>query len=159
MSTSSPTTSQQKPCKFLGAEYMGRKQVVRRSPNYGATISSIKQAFPKLRTIPADRIAISAFIEDLDDTLHISEHIWSEVLPDLKHITVVLDSADPDPNPSDVGESQAVAVTTDVERRSPDSSLSGTRSPEGSPAKARWFLPDTIPFQPYDWRGLDRRRI
>ncbi|KAG9081452.1 hypothetical protein FRC06_005553 [Ceratobasidium sp. 370] len=136
---------------------MGRKEVVRRSPNYGVTISSIKQAFPKLRTVSAERIAVSAFIEELDDTLHVSEHIWPEVLPDLKHVTVVLDSADPD-----VTESQAVAVTTNVDlsaRRTPDSSSSTARSRSSSPPKPRWFLPDTIPFQPYDWRGLDRRRI
>ncbi|KAG8739939.1 hypothetical protein FRC10_004966 [Ceratobasidium sp. 414] len=121
------------------------------------TISSIKQAFPKLRAIPAERIAISAFIGDLDDTLHISEHIWPEVLPDLKHVTIVLDSADPN-----VAESQTVAVTTDVDPiapRTPDSSSSTTRSSPNSPAKPKWFLPGTIPFQPYDWRGLDRRRI
>ncbi|KAG8694902.1 hypothetical protein FRC08_008190 [Ceratobasidium sp. 394] len=111
MSTSEPKTgSQPKPRKFIAAEYMGRKDVVRRSPKYSVTISSIKQAFPKLRTISSEQIAVAAFIDELDDTVHISEHIWHEVLPDLKHVTVVLDSAEPD-----VTESQTVTVTPNLE--------------------------------------------
>ncbi|KAG8739937.1 hypothetical protein FRC10_004964 [Ceratobasidium sp. 414] len=139
---------------------MGRKEVVRRSPNYGVIIWSIKQAFPKLRTVSAERIAICAFIEELGDTLHISEHMWPEVLPDLKRITVVLDSVGPDAT-----ESQAIVATSNPGPSAasvqlmPVSISSSVSSPANSPAKPQNTLPATLPPQPPTWRGLDRRHI
>ncbi|KAG8739938.1 hypothetical protein FRC10_004965 [Ceratobasidium sp. 414] len=151
---------QEKSFKFLGAEYMGRKEVVRRSPNYGVTIWSIKQAFPKLRTVSAERIAISAFIEELGDTLHISEHMWPEVLPDLKRITVIIDSVGPD-----AAESQVVVVTSNPESSAPSvqqvpvSIESVIEPPENIPVSPKNILPGTLPPQPPTWRGHDRRHI
>ncbi|KAG8694904.1 hypothetical protein FRC08_008192 [Ceratobasidium sp. 394] len=160
----SPGKSKNKPQqnarKFLAAEYMGRKEVVRRSPKYHVTISSIKQAFPKLRIVSVERIAICAFIEELDDTLHVSEHIWHEVLPDLKHITVVLDSAEPD-----VTESQTVAVTPNQEpstssvEQVPPSTSSPGESRGSNPAQPPNTLPATLPPQPSVWGGIDTRNI
>ncbi|QRV95196.1 ubiquitin-like Rad60 SUMO-like protein [Ceratobasidium sp. AG-Ba] len=84
--------------RFIAAEYVGRKVAVRRSPNYDTTLSLVKEAFKPLGSVDSERISISAFVEELGSTLEISKNIWSDLLPDLKHITITLDSSSPEPD-------------------------------------------------------------
>ncbi|KAG8735264.1 hypothetical protein FRC12_018155 [Ceratobasidium sp. 428] len=92
---------------FIGVEYEGRKVAVRGSANYDVTVSSVKKAFKALRSVEADRISLTAFLEDLGGIYEISEELWPTILPDLKQVVVVLDSSsrsaerDPSPTPSD----------------------------------------------------------
>ncbi|KAG8695288.1 hypothetical protein FRC09_009253 [Ceratobasidium sp. 395] len=88
--------------RFIAAEYEGRQVAVRRSANYDITLTLVKEAFRSLSTVDAERISISAFVEELGNNLEISKNIWSDLLiPELQRITVTLDSSSPESEDSD----------------------------------------------------------
>ncbi|KAG8796455.1 hypothetical protein FRC12_022937 [Ceratobasidium sp. 428] len=87
--------------RFIAAEYEGRQVAVRRSANYDITLTLVKEAFRSLNTVDAERISISAFVEELGDNLEISKNIWPDLLPELQRITVTLDSSSPESDDSD----------------------------------------------------------
>ncbi|KAG9120146.1 hypothetical protein FRC07_004493 [Ceratobasidium sp. 392] len=79
--------------RFIAVEYEGRQVAVRRSANYDIMLTLAKEAFRPLSSISAERILISAFVEDIGNTLEVSKGIWPNLLPELNHITIVLDNA------------------------------------------------------------------
>ncbi|KAG9100973.1 hypothetical protein FRC07_010369 [Ceratobasidium sp. 392] len=56
-------------------------------------LTLVKEAFRSLNSISEERISILAFIEEIGDTLEVSKGIWPDLLPELKRVTIVLDSA------------------------------------------------------------------
>ncbi|KAG9124078.1 hypothetical protein FRC07_012940, partial [Ceratobasidium sp. 392] len=91
--TSRPSNSGAK--RFIAAEYEGRRVAVRRSANYDTMLTLVKEAFRSLSSVSVERISISAFVEDIGDTLEVSKGIWPDLLPELKRITIILDSSSP----------------------------------------------------------------
>ncbi|KAG8790689.1 hypothetical protein FRC12_011309 [Ceratobasidium sp. 428] len=87
--------------RFIAAEYEGRQVAVRRSANYDVTLTLVKEAFRSLNAVDAERISISAFVEELGDNLEISKNIWPDLLPELQRITVTLDSSSHESEDSD----------------------------------------------------------
>ncbi|KAG8695577.1 hypothetical protein FRC09_009070, partial [Ceratobasidium sp. 395] len=87
--------------RFIAAEYKGRQVAVRRSANYDVTLTLVKEAFRSLNAVDAERISISAFVEELGDNLEISKNVWPDLLPELQRITVTLDSSSPESEDSD----------------------------------------------------------
>ncbi|KAG8793473.1 hypothetical protein FRC12_002614 [Ceratobasidium sp. 428] len=83
------------PKRFISVEYHSHQVAVRRSANYDTMLSLVKEAFRSLRSVETERISISAFVEELGDTLEVSKNIWSELLPELTHVTITLDSSPP----------------------------------------------------------------
>lgn len=51
--------------------------------------------FPALRDTPDDEIRLGARLEEFDDTFLIAGDLWSEVLPELRSVKVVLDGPRP----------------------------------------------------------------
>ncbi|KAG9120070.1 hypothetical protein FRC07_004597 [Ceratobasidium sp. 392] len=82
---------------LIGAEYEGQKVAIRGSPNYDVMMSSVQRAFKGLRLVSVHRISISSFLEELGGVYEVFEEIWEIVLPNLKHVTVLVDSAIPAP--------------------------------------------------------------
>ncbi|KAG9082134.1 hypothetical protein FRC07_014298, partial [Ceratobasidium sp. 392] len=74
-------------------EYKGRKTSVRRSRDYKILVSAIKKEFKDLRTIPDDRISLSAVLEGQDDPVELTDDLWSSAFFESKLITVFLDSS------------------------------------------------------------------
>ncbi|KAG9122577.1 hypothetical protein FRC07_000984 [Ceratobasidium sp. 392] len=89
-------------------------------------MSSIRKSFKALNSVPADQISITAYFKQFNDALEVSEDIWAtaisrikrvnvivdtpssgssvrkpnmsaSVLPNLKHVTILVDSAIPAP--------------------------------------------------------------
>ncbi|KAG8785921.1 hypothetical protein FRC12_017049 [Ceratobasidium sp. 428] len=73
---------------LISIQYRGRKAVIRRSPHYDVTISSVKKAFKELRDVSNDNIVISAFLKEFDDTVEVPEESWPTVLPEIKKATI-----------------------------------------------------------------------
>ncbi|KAG9085792.1 hypothetical protein FS749_004100, partial [Ceratobasidium sp. UAMH 11750] len=88
---------------FLGAEYKGQKALIRRSLDYNVTISAVRKSFKALRSVPAERISVTAFMDDLGDTFEVPEDVWPKVIPKLDRVTIVLDSAAPGQPKNELG--------------------------------------------------------
>ncbi|QRV95198.1 polyubiquitin-C [Ceratobasidium sp. AG-Ba] len=87
--------------RFIAAEYNGRQVAVRRCADYEITLTLIKEAFKPLKFVDVERISISAFVEEIGDSLEISKNIWSDLLPELKRVTITLDSSSTETDDSD----------------------------------------------------------
>ncbi|QRV96065.1 ubiquitin family protein [Ceratobasidium sp. AG-Ba] len=117
-----PSKSAENAKRFISVEYSGRKVAIRRSSSYYTTIELIKKAFLPLNSVSPQRISICAFVEELDDTLEISEDIWNELLPDLKRVTVHLDSTFRDSEQAELEESKPQSPKPAVKRSAKTSS-------------------------------------
>ncbi|KAG9086267.1 hypothetical protein FRC07_013136, partial [Ceratobasidium sp. 392] len=103
-------------CPFIGAEYNGRKVLIRRSVNYAAsrlatgatlaesesfshkaTVSLVKRTFKALHSVPVEQIYLAAFILDAGDTFEIPEDTWTTVLSQISSVKVIVDSYAPGP--------------------------------------------------------------
>ncbi|KAF8750377.1 protein tag [Rhizoctonia solani] len=84
---------------FLAAEYQGRKVTIRRNPEYQETIASVRRAFNSLSRTPASQILLFARFEEFGDDLQVTEELWSDLLPRLMLVTVILDDFSPSPPP------------------------------------------------------------
>jgi hypothetical protein len=101
---------------FLAALFDGRKVTIRRNASYEVrlyylfntkilmsdafitiqeTIQFIKDAFPSLRSIPADHIAILAHFADFGDLLQITRDLWPDLMPSLMTVQVNIIGAEP----------------------------------------------------------------
>ncbi|QRV95197.1 polyubiquitin-C [Ceratobasidium sp. AG-Ba] len=92
--------------RFIAAEYNGRQIAIRRSSNYDMTLTLVKEAFKHLKLVDVERISVSAFVEEIGDSLEISRNIWSDLLPELDCITITIDSASPESDDSDYPSSE-----------------------------------------------------
>ncbi|QRV81625.1 PTCB-BRCT domain protein [Ceratobasidium sp. AG-Ba] len=119
--------------RFIGVEYAGRKGLIQRNPSYEASVEFVRIAFKALQGVPISHIAISAYIEEFDDTLELSEHVWEELLPELKFITVTL-----------VGPSAETSEPEEAILEPEYESASG----DGTPADAPTDLPPDPPEEP-----------
>ncbi|KAH7332860.1 ubiquitin-related domain-containing protein [Rhizoctonia solani] len=95
---------------FLAAEYQGRKVTIRRNPDYQETISSVKRAFSALSNTPTNQILLCARFEEFGDDLQVTDELWSDLLPRLMLVTVVLDELAP-PLPPPVGDTSSGSLT------------------------------------------------
>lgn len=59
-------------------------------------MGSIKKAFKALRSTHSDRISISAWFEEFQDTLQIPEELWPELMSRLMLVKVVLSNPSED---------------------------------------------------------------
>ncbi|CAE6418962.1 unnamed protein product [Rhizoctonia solani] len=84
---------------FLAAEYQGRKVTIRRNPDYQETISSVKRAFSALNNTATNQILLCARFEEFGDDLQVTDELWSDLLPRLMLVTVMLDEFAPPPPP------------------------------------------------------------
>ncbi|KAG8723331.1 hypothetical protein FRC09_003775 [Ceratobasidium sp. 395] len=151
--------------RLLGAEYKGQKVLIRRSANYNVTISSVKNSFKSLRSVTADRISLSAFLSELDDTFEVPEELWPATVPQIKRVNVVVDSATPaQPEPEHETEPESemeptpatpsAPPKTDPKRRKSTAAPKPTPKQQPTPISA-----DSIPDQPKDWEGVNARNI
>ncbi|KAG8724554.1 hypothetical protein FRC09_017263 [Ceratobasidium sp. 395] len=151
----------------IGVEYEGRKVAIRGSANYDVTVSSVKRAFKALRSVEADRISLTAFLEDLGGIYEISEELWPTILPNLKHVIIVLDSsprsAERDPSlsasdfffdiPSDDSclrplEHERPLTVADLYKEAELVEMSKRSSPQPGASQGKPISTSTIPEQP-----------
>ncbi|KAG9127032.1 hypothetical protein FRC07_000959 [Ceratobasidium sp. 392] len=157
--------------KLLGAEYKGQKVLIRRSANYNVTVSSVKSSFKSLRSVSADRISISAFLDELDDTFEVPEELWSTTVSQIKRVTIVLDSATPaQPQPQAQSEPESNPATpsapaetntpakADAPAKTDPKRRKSMATPKPAP-KDQHTSTETIPDQPTSWKGVNTRNI
>ncbi|KAJ1302340.1 hypothetical protein OPQ81_001155 [Rhizoctonia solani] len=96
---------------FLAAEYQGRKVTIRRNPDYQETIASVKRAFSTLNRTRPNQILLFARFEEFGDDLQVTDELWSELLPRLMLVTVMLDELAPSPPPPPVGDTSSSSHT------------------------------------------------
>ncbi|KAG9121071.1 hypothetical protein FRC07_003113 [Ceratobasidium sp. 392] len=133
--------------RFIAVEHGGRQVAIRRSANYDVslldfhvrvdqmmyhpsatsqiTLTLVKEAFKSLGSVDAERILISAFVEELGDSLEISKDIWSDLLPELKRITITFDSSPPKSEGSDANGSDVEEESLEVDHPDGDTSETG----------------------------------
>ncbi|CAE6412662.1 unnamed protein product [Rhizoctonia solani] len=75
---------------FLVVENNNQKAAILRNPNYQELIASIKKHVHGFKTTPDDQIVVSAFLEEVDDHVQITEEVWANFLPRLLTIQVGL---------------------------------------------------------------------
>ncbi|KAG9085789.1 hypothetical protein FS749_004097 [Ceratobasidium sp. UAMH 11750] len=83
-------TLSDKNLSFFGARFGNRQALIKRFPSYEDTIKALKDAFKTLESTPTERIILSTYVKELDGTFEVPEHIWAEVLPRIKRVTVTL---------------------------------------------------------------------
>ncbi|KAG8717296.1 hypothetical protein FRC09_014492 [Ceratobasidium sp. 395] len=110
-------------------------------------LSLAKEAFRSLRSVETERISVSAFVEELGDTLEVSENIWSELLPELTHVTVTLDSSPPVMEES---ESEIELEDDSVDNNATDDN----KHPETSDAEDIAPVADSVPGGGKQWRDF-----
>ncbi|KAG8771145.1 hypothetical protein FRC12_003819 [Ceratobasidium sp. 428] len=155
--------------RLLGAEYKGQKVLIRRSANYSVTISSVKNSFKSLRSVNADRISLSAFLSELEDTFEVPEELWPATVPQIKRVNVVVDSAapaqpepEPEPEPEiEPGrEVEPTPATPSAPPKADPKRRKSTAAPKPTPKQQPTPISmDSIPDQPKDWEGVNLRNI
>ncbi|KAH7332856.1 hypothetical protein B0J17DRAFT_722027 [Rhizoctonia solani] len=75
---------------LLAVEYAGRKVVIKASTSYENTITSIKKGFDELQQVPNHQIQLFVKLEKVDDLAQVVEGLWTEVMPSLSLIKVVM---------------------------------------------------------------------
>ncbi|KAG8724553.1 hypothetical protein FRC09_017262 [Ceratobasidium sp. 395] len=135
---------------FLGADYNGRKVLVRRSPNYQVMISSVKKSFSALRSTPAYQISFSASIWELAsvDRFEVPEDLWPTVLPRIDEFHIHVDTSARPPSPEPASDSD----TSEVDNKA--NVLAPKRAPEEPQP-----LASTVPPQPKRWKGVNEEDI
>ncbi|QRW10400.1 ubiquitin-like Rad60 SUMO-like protein [Ceratobasidium sp. AG-Ba] len=89
---SSAESSASEPTEFIGAEYEGRKALIRRDSDYDTTVLAIRQAFKPLHHVSPHHITLSSFVQQLDDKFELPREIWAIHLPRINRVTVSVES-------------------------------------------------------------------
>ncbi|KAG8709247.1 hypothetical protein FRC08_018450 [Ceratobasidium sp. 394] len=77
---------------LIMVKYEGRSVVVRRRSDYEATIRSVKEVFPSLRTLDDQNIHLSAVLKEFgEDSVEISQDVWSDLVSQIKVVQVSVD--------------------------------------------------------------------
>ncbi|QRV96136.1 ubiquitin-like protein [Ceratobasidium sp. AG-Ba] len=97
---------------FIIADCNGEKVTVPRKPSYEDTIKYVKSTFIQLSSTPAEDIGIYARFEHYEDLIRVTEDLWSELMPDLTMISVLVNS----PSTDAYKRSVESRLTTDVNR-------------------------------------------